>query len=498
MHATRVVEMDVERRERKGERGIATVAIALLLILFMGMVGLAVDLGRAYIVRTALSTAVDGAALAAARLLPQGQNAANTAATNIFNANFPPGFLGVGALNTNPVFGTTSDGSDLITITVTTTLPTTFMKIAGFDVIHLAASGQATRRVVDMAFVIDRSGSLGGQFPAVQSASKSFIGKFDTVFDRVALLSFSDNTVVETGIVSPGRGFNLSTLQSKINGMSSNGNTATAEGLYQSWDQLRIVPTNNQSGLRVVVLFTDGTPNGFPAAFTGIAGACGTFGCGGATGCTPSGTPKNLTGTLVSDDYPAVTGGGTNTPEVRGLLNTNAASWGTFVAGTDCHWTSGQNFIKTTVNQGIPTIPSQSTHIPGSGSGTITRNFLIYDASLPSQRAMIGTVPFPDHVQNANNAARNIMEGVANAIRADTSGRSRIHIFTLGLGNLLNQGTGSNAETGASMLMRVANDPASPDYQSSQPEGAYFYAGSTAQLDAAFTSIRDRIIRLSQ
>jgi hypothetical protein len=376
------------------------------------------------------------------------------------------------------------------------------MKVAGFNQIHLASSGQATRRVVDMAFVIDRSGSLGvgGAFGAVQTASNSFISKFDPVFDRVALISFADNTRVNNAIVTPGRGFNLSAIQGSINGMGPNGNTATAEGLYQAWDQLRRVPNDNQSGLRVVVLFTDGTPNGFPAAFTGVAGNCGAGSCNNPKpACVPGGTPKNVTGTLVSDDYPAVTGGGTNTPEVQGLLTTNGNNAGTFVAGTDCRFSSGNFFLRTTVNPGIPTIPAQSTHTPGSGSGTIPRNFLLYDATLgPSQRQLIGTAPYPNNVQNANNAARNLMEIVANAIRADTTGLTRIHIFTLGLGSLLNQGTGSNVETGAAMLRRVANDPASPDYQSAQPEGAYFFAGSTAQLDAAFTSIRDRLIRLSQ
>ncbi len=489
--------MKIEQRGRKGERGVATILVAMFLILFVSCIGLAVDMGRAYIVKTALSTAVDGAALAAARLLPQGQSAASAAAINIFNANFPPGFLGVGAISTYPVFGTTSDGSDLITITVTTNIPTTFMKVAGINTVNLMASGQATRRVVDMAFVIDRSGSLAGDFPAVKTASSAFVGKFDTVFDRVALLSFADNTRLHDAFVSPGRGFNLGTIQSHINTLQLGGATATAEGLYQAWDQLRVIPTNNQSGLRVVVLFTDGTPNSFPAAFTGVAGTC-TNNCNAA--CVPGGTPKNLTGTLVSLDYPFIPGTMTTTdnPDVTGLYVTNANNAGTFVNGTDCRWTCGNQFIKTTVNPGIPTLPVQSTHTPASGSGTIPRNFLLYDGTIPGQRALIGTAPYPDHVQNANNAARNVAEGIANAIRADTTGRSRIHIFTLGLGPVLNAGTGSNAETGASMLQRIANDPASLDYQSGQPEGGYFFAGSAAQLDSAFTAIRDRIIRLSQ
>ena len=105
---------------------------------------------------------------------------------------------------------------------------------------------------------------------------------------------------------------------------------------------------------------------------------------------------------------------------------------------------------------------------------------------------------YPDHVQNANNAARNLAEIIANAARADTSGSSPIRIYTLGLGDQLNQNGGSALETGTSILMRIANDPASPSFNPSQAEGKYYFAGDTSQLASAFEAIRNQIIRLSQ
>ena len=51
-----------------------------------------VDIGRAYVVKAQLTKAVDGAALAAARALNSGNPQA--AATRIFRANFPTGYLG--------------------------------------------------------------------------------------------------------------------------------------------------------------------------------------------------------------------------------------------------------------------------------------------------------------------------------------------------------------------------------------------------------------------
>src|SRR5439155_588279 len=81
--------------------------------------------------------------------------------------------------------------------------------------------------------------------------------------------------------------------------------------------------------------------------------------------------------------------------------------------------------------------------------------------------------------------------------RADTSG-AKIRIYTLGLGDLLNQNGGSVPETGASILMRIANDPASPSFNPSQAEGKYYFAGDTSQLVSAFEAIRNQIIRQSQ
>ena len=105
---------------------------------------------------------------------------------------------------------------------------------------------------------------------------------------------------------------------------------------------------------------------------------------------------------------------------------------------------------------------------------------------------------YPNHVQNANNASRNLAEIIANAARADSSGAQPIRVYTLGLGDLLNQPAGSVPETGASILMRIANDPASPSFNSNQAEGKYYFAGDTSQLATAFEAIRNQIVRLSQ
>lgn len=489
--------MSLRHSPLRNERGVAVYMVAVMLLLFMSFIGLAIDLGRGYIVRNALASAVDGAALAAARAIPAGQTAARNAANRIFQANFPSGFLGVTSVTNPPTvtFGTASDGSSLITVASNAILPTTFMRFAGatFNNLDVGSSGQATRRLVDMAFVIDRSGSLSSVFTQVKTASSNFLALFDTTYDRISLLSFANNTRVHSAIVQPGRGFSLGTLQSQIGALTADGATSTAEGLYQAWNQLRLVPTDNQSSLRAVVLFSDGAPNGFPALFPTVSINC--------PGNSPQGgnrLPPGVTGTMISSD---VAPG--NNADVEGL-------WDTYNTGSNVKhiwtptqglWSSPTNNVFTTINACIPWIPASSTHTPQQGTAVgIPTTFPLFQAGLAAQRGLINPVSglWPNHVQNANNAARNLVEIIANQIRSDTTGLAPIHIFTLGLGNNLNIGTGAGAETGASILRRIANDPSSPQYNPNQPEGGYFFAGSVNDLASAYEAIRDQIIRISQ
>jgi len=110
-----------------------------------------------------------------------------------------------------------------------------------------------------------------------------------------------------------------------------------------------------------------------------------------------------------------------------------------------------------------------------------------------------GTGNYPTTLWNLNNAARNLLEIIADAARSDASGDYPIRIYTIGMGNLINLQLGTIPETPASMLQRVANDPASaPDYNTAQLRGAYFYAPTAADVSAAYQGIQNQILRLSK
>ena len=70
------------------ERGQTLVLFALALSSLVLALGLAVDLGFAYVTKAKLSKSVDAACLTAMRNLAQGQTTATTLATNSFNANY--------------------------------------------------------------------------------------------------------------------------------------------------------------------------------------------------------------------------------------------------------------------------------------------------------------------------------------------------------------------------------------------------------------------------
>src|SRR5579884_912701 len=158
---------------KRNEKGITLVLGALSLMFIIPMIGLAIDVGFMYLVKSKLQSAVDGAALAAARSLNTGQTTsdqANTAkanAVNWFFANFPSNFAGSK--------NTTMDTSDShvhvyddpnnshlrnVTVTATTQVNTYFMKYLNFDSVTVGATGNASRRDVVAMLVLDRSWSI--------------------------------------------------------------------------------------------------------------------------------------------------------------------------------------------------------------------------------------------------------------------------------------------------------------------------------------------------
>jgi Flp pilus assembly protein TadG len=409
--------------------------------------GLAMDTGRAYVVKAQLTKAVDGAALAAAREINSGDPRGE--ATRIFKANFPSGFLGTtsGDPTTAADFYSSqvvaATGVNIVTVTATAVLPTTFMKLASFDSVTVTSTGEAQRRMVDLSLVLDVSSSIGPQWTAVRDASRSFINSFDQANDRLALLTFGNGAAVLDQMPSS-RGFNKPVVMSHVPSTLPGGSTNMVEGLYRSWDELRVVPAASQSGLRVIVLFTDGASNSIPSIYDtpGVGKAMRTY------------------------DFPQVAGD-TNgqtwmQPHITGFYDTGTGAGGSF--DLPIQWDSHA------VVAGLPVsaqrLPATSVHTHYRSSGIPTTfplqtNLLNVDGVPQNMtrglRDPISAGVYPSQVWNINNAARNLVEIVANAARADAAGTYKIRIYTIGMGQLVRLNLGQG-ETSESMLKRIAND----------------------------------------
>jgi Flp pilus assembly protein TadG len=153
--------------------------LALVPLTIAGGVGL--DLARGMMVRSAMSDALDAAGLAVGSTTGLDHDSALALAKQYFDANYK----GDAAYGT-PTLSIADNGFDAngsVTITATDPMPTTLMKIAGFQTIPVSTTttvvwGQSKLWV---ALVLDNSGSMaqgdsnGSKMDALKSASKQLL-----------------------------------------------------------------------------------------------------------------------------------------------------------------------------------------------------------------------------------------------------------------------------------------------------------------------------------
>jgi Flp pilus assembly protein TadG len=486
------------RARLSGERGYAIIYLSVMLAVLLIFTGLAVDSGRAYVVKAQLTKAVDGAALAAARNLNSGDPKAE--AIRIFKANFPAGYFGTFS-TTDPTadpgfFSSTVDattGLNTVRVTATTKLPTTFMQLADINEVQVRSMGEATRRMVDISIVLDVSSSIGSKWGAVRDATKVFIDSFDKNNDRVALMTFGNGASVLNQMPAT-RGFDKPAVIANVPSTLPGGSTNMVEGLYHGWDELRVVPAGQQSGLRVIVLFTDGASNSVPGSYDaalGLGRALRTFDF-----------PKNS---------PDPDGQTWDTPSTTGLYDTNTGAASPSVSITPSNWNNKCLVAADFANLNCPSLakylPLKSYHawrrssgIPTSFdfmSNTLKVNGTVQAVARPLRDKDVATNRYPTEVWNVNNAARNLVEIIADAARGDV-GDYPIRIYTIGMGELVRYNLGTRKEPSEEILKRMANDKSSPDFNPTQLEGKYYFAQTAADVGPAFQALQNQLIRLTK
>jgi len=475
-------------RTYHSEAGVALIHMAVFMPMLLLFTGLAVDSGRAYLVKAQLSKAVDGAALSAARNL-NGGNPKGEAA-KVFNANFPPDFMGTTTVTDPATAGdfyemhtVEETGLHVVTIKATATLPTTFMRLGNFNEVTVSSASEATRRLVDLSLVLDVSGSIGPAWPAVRDAARSFIDSFDKNGDRMALVTYSYGAKVLDAMPAT-FGFDKDKLKADVPNSLPGGTTSMPEGLYRGWDEVRSVATGQQAGLRVIVLFTDGSGNVFPGFLDSSGLAKGVF-----SGDFPKVTPDPNNST-------------TNTPALQGLFQTETGAQSPSWSFTPANWNS------TSTSANLQYLPTASAHTHHRSAGipvqfALQSNALTVNGVTQSTKRGLRNFnstqgKFPAEVFNIRNAVTNLTEIIADAARSDVSGDHKIRIFTIGMGDLVKMNLGTIPESSESVLMRIANDKRSPDFNSAQLEGKYYFAQTAADLNPVFQQLQAQIVRLSK
>lgn len=515
------------RHKRHPRRGQAVLLISILSVLMLGMAGLAVDLVLAYAAKAQLTLAIDSVSLSAMRALERGESYSEQGAevTRIadlmLRANFPTGQL-LGKeihFSTSPkIYGpsipagagtvfvqdaSVPPGVRELRVAGEVTVPTLFMRIFGQNSLTIRSTATAARQDVNLALVIDRSGSLAkaGAWDDVQAASKAFLDYFDNNSDRLGLISFATSANVDYPI---GAGFkNNNTTSNLIDSMQSKGGTNSALGLWLAYGELLRLADPN--ALNVVVFFTDGQPTALPASWnvrgtgnpkygnsdnptcnsTNKTAVVQAFSCG-STPCDAGGLNQ-----LVAGPPPVKPGSSDDLVLVSGC---NKLSNGSQALNVEYLWDE---------TRGLPTqwsaVYDSSMGCAGCTS-PISRIFRItsgpYSSYSPFQSYMFSsyTPSYGSGQTRANRiigASRNLALDVAQAAQADAALGTGAVVYTIGLGS-------ATVSSNEDFLLRVANDEDSPTFTSSLPQGDFIFAPTVNDLQSAFDKVRSHVIRLTR
>ena len=144
---------------RSNTSGAVAAYVAAGFVGLAGLMGLGLDVGRAYMVKSRLSSAVDSAALAGGQSYFDATR--DTDVGKFFSTNFPAGYMGATA---HGPFINTSEGNDTITVEASADVPTTFLQLMGFETVSVRSSATAQRAVrqMELALVMDNTGSMWG------------------------------------------------------------------------------------------------------------------------------------------------------------------------------------------------------------------------------------------------------------------------------------------------------------------------------------------------
>jgi VWA domain-containing protein/putative Flp pilus-assembly TadE/G-like protein len=488
--------MTHQTRNRKRQRGFVTLIwTCMMLFVIIPSVGLAIDAGVMYYIKSKLQSAVDGAALGAARSLNQGQSiplqetAASETAVRYYHANFPNNWMGVTPVNDPTVtWPAAPPATAIINVQGDINAPTWFMRIIGVNSLHLTVIGQSSRRDVNLMLIIDRSTSLSdtGSCPTLAADAQVFVNSFSNNRDRLAMVTFGSYYNLD---FAPNLNFQPA-LSNMLANLQCSGFTNAAAAFSTGYSTLKGL--NDQNSLNVMVLFTDGIPNTItlgPAYGTGTAAkmpikvgsSCVTAGTTGYSGVIAGDSEYAVTGGIfqaTNSTYPAAT----PFPNDIALIGSNQGYKG------GCSYPSNYVVAGTT-----PPFSNDIAYLPATDAfGNALATDILGGAGFPAATNQSGGHIVANDRQTIENAGINALDNAAQNARVDAAANNLPFIvYVIGLGNA--PGGVNNA-----LLERIANDPSSATHQAAYTTGLYMYSPDTAHLASAFATIASDILRISK
>ena len=256
--------------------------------------------------------------------------------------------------------------------------------------------------------------------------------------------------------------------------------------MWNARNQLNSIAPSNRSTLRVIVFFSDGTPNTVSSyySFKSNPGNCG------------AGFPTHRVGATTQVDGAIATGDGSSTGTPSGLYQYNKQE----TQATGNCWPNNGDGIA----GAIASLPAYYTaHDPADTQFRFVTNGVdpytgrtITNATTPNNTAW----------KNINLASRNLVELMANQSKSEG-----IYVFTLGLGSDLKQpfgvaDPGGELKTGEDLLRCMANLPQSnpPDtlparcHDATKPVGAYCYAATADALKPCYAQLLSQILHIAK